>query len=187
MSEANKEQVAGTHYQIQPFQHWDFVLEARIPYMEGQILKYMSRWRNKNGLQDLKKAGHFYCKLIEWVAEDKFYRGSRVVALSEDEVTALFMKWVEQNKFPSEDSLVMAFVTMWPFAPDPKKELARGLELLSELVAKEEIAREDHIYRLGLLEQEAVWKVCPQCSTPYIPVMGHECAGRNYVNQDQLL
>lgn len=36
-----------------------------IPYLEAQIIKYVMRWRQKGGLNDLRKAGHFLQKLIE--------------------------------------------------------------------------------------------------------------------------
>ena len=61
---ANDRQVGGKHYQT-PIQHWDYVLANDIPYMEGQIIKYLVRWRKKGGLQDLHKARHYLDKLIE--------------------------------------------------------------------------------------------------------------------------
>lgn len=62
---ANSVQVGGDHYKKQVVQHWDYVLANDIPYMEAQIIKYVSRWRDKNGMEDLKKAQHFLSKLIE--------------------------------------------------------------------------------------------------------------------------
>lgn len=62
---ANERQVAGTHYKSE-YQHWDFcveVLENR--YLEGQVTKYLTRWRLKAGIQDLEKAMHFLEKLLE--------------------------------------------------------------------------------------------------------------------------
>jgi len=65
MSGANKTQVGGNHYQS-AFQHWDLVNSVlRGRYLEGCITKYVSRWRSKNGLQDLQKAEHYCQKLIE--------------------------------------------------------------------------------------------------------------------------
>jgi hypothetical protein len=61
---ANTRQVGGKHYQ-KPIQHWDFVIANGIPYMEAQVVKYVFRWREKNGVQDLEKARHFLDKLIE--------------------------------------------------------------------------------------------------------------------------
>lgn len=62
---ANDTQVAGQHYQS-TYQHWDLCLEAlQNRYLEGQVTKYVYRWRKKNGLQDLEKALHFLEKLKE--------------------------------------------------------------------------------------------------------------------------
>jgi hypothetical protein len=63
---ANERQVDGAHYKGKPIQHWDFVLMHKMPYMEAQIFKYVLRWKDKNGLHDLRKAQHFIEKLIEW-------------------------------------------------------------------------------------------------------------------------
>lgn len=61
---ANARQVGGQHYAV-PYQHWDFVADLGLGYFEGQITKYISRARKKNGLQDYQKALHFLEKLIE--------------------------------------------------------------------------------------------------------------------------
>jgi len=60
---ANDRQVGGKHY-ASAYQHWDFVLDAKLGYFEGQITKYLSRHRKKNGLQDAEKALHFAEKLL---------------------------------------------------------------------------------------------------------------------------
>ncbi len=71
-SRANDKQVGGNHYQatvgVCPhcggiIQHWD--LFARLPYLVGQVCKYVLRFANKNGAQDLDKAAHFLQKLRE--------------------------------------------------------------------------------------------------------------------------
>jgi Protein of unknwon function (DUF3310) len=64
MSLANARQVGGAHYQ-KAIQHWDFVVSHDYGYLEGQVTKYVFRWRDKNGRQDLQKADHFLQKLIE--------------------------------------------------------------------------------------------------------------------------
>ncbi len=61
---ANDEQVGGTHYHTE-YQHWDFVLDTGMDYFAAQVTKYVTRWRRKNGEEDLKKALHFLDKLIE--------------------------------------------------------------------------------------------------------------------------
>ena len=65
---ANDKQVAGNHYKTMTDdipQHWDIVSMHNLDYFQGQITKYVMRWKNKNGVQDLKKALHFIEKYIE--------------------------------------------------------------------------------------------------------------------------
>lgn len=65
---ANATQVGGAHYKSQ-VQHWDFVAANNLDYFQGQITKYVYRWKNKNGLQDLEKAMHFLQKYMELVKQ----------------------------------------------------------------------------------------------------------------------
>lgn len=62
---ANETQVGGKHYQSLEIQTWDYILANNIPYMEGNIIKYLTRHRTKNGIEDLYKAKHYLEKLIE--------------------------------------------------------------------------------------------------------------------------
>lgn len=61
---ANAIQVGGTHYQ-NGFQHWDLAHELDLGYFEGAITKYVTRYRKKNGIEDLRKARHLAEKLQE--------------------------------------------------------------------------------------------------------------------------
>lgn len=64
---ANDRQVGGDHYRLQgaAFQHWDMVAHFDLDYFQGQITRYLFRWRDKNGVEDLKKARHYLDKYIE--------------------------------------------------------------------------------------------------------------------------
>lgn len=62
-------QEGGTHYKDMPIQPFQYIHANGIPFAEGCVIKYVSRWRAKNGLDDLKKARHFLDLLIE--AEEK--------------------------------------------------------------------------------------------------------------------
>jgi hypothetical protein len=61
---ANDKQISGNHYQtnVQP---WDFIIANNLSYLEGNIVKYISRYKRKNGIDDLLKAQHYLDKLIE--------------------------------------------------------------------------------------------------------------------------
>ena len=69
LTTANDVQVAGTHYKDKAIQPWDYIVANELGYLEGNIVKYVSRWKDKGGLDDLKKAQHYLAKLIE-VVED---------------------------------------------------------------------------------------------------------------------
>ncbi len=62
-------QIAGTHYQraIQP---WDIISEWELDFWEGNVVKYILRWKDKDGVQDLKKAKHYLEYLIERETND---------------------------------------------------------------------------------------------------------------------
>ena len=62
---ANKLQVGGTHYKNKTIQPWDYIAANELGYFEGNIVKYISRWKDKGGVDDLKKAQHYLTKLIE--------------------------------------------------------------------------------------------------------------------------
>lgn len=59
------QQVGGNHYKGKPYQPWDIIDTWELNYYEGNVLKYLLRWRYKNGLEDLKKAQHYLSYLIE--------------------------------------------------------------------------------------------------------------------------
>jgi len=62
---ANDVQVGGEHYRGQVLQPWDAIAAWNLGFFEGNIVKYVVRWRVKNGVEDLKKARHYLDKLIE--------------------------------------------------------------------------------------------------------------------------
>jgi hypothetical protein len=57
-------QVGGGHYKEMKIQPVEFIHANGIPYLEGNVIKYVCRHRNKNGLEDLLKAKHYIDLLI---------------------------------------------------------------------------------------------------------------------------
>lgn len=62
---ANAIQIGGDHYKGKAIQPWDYIISNDLGYLEGNIVKYVSRWKDKGGVEDLKKAQHYLAKLIE--------------------------------------------------------------------------------------------------------------------------
>ena len=67
--DAMDKQVGGSHYQL-PIQPIEYILANGLGYCEANVVKYVSRWRNKGGIQDLKKAIHYLEMLIEQEEKD---------------------------------------------------------------------------------------------------------------------
>ena len=63
----NDRQVGGTHYKKQKYQHWDFATDVSCNdfYLKGCASKYVVRYRDKNGIEDLSKAVHYLDKIEE--------------------------------------------------------------------------------------------------------------------------
>lgn len=62
-------QVGGSHYKCFKIQPVEFIHQNGIGYMAGNVIKYVSRYQDKNGIEDLKKARHYIDMLIEFEQE----------------------------------------------------------------------------------------------------------------------
>lgn len=58
-------QISGDHYKSLPIQPVEYIHANKIPFIEGNVIKYVTRWRDKGGIKDLEKAKHFIDLLIE--------------------------------------------------------------------------------------------------------------------------
>ena len=62
-------QEGGNHYKLMMIQPAEYILANNLGYCEGNVIKYISRWRTKlkNGtnVEDLRKAKHYIDMLIE--------------------------------------------------------------------------------------------------------------------------
>lgn len=64
MDKAMGIQVGGDHYKDMIIQPMAYILANNIPFAEGSVIQYVSRWRKKGGVQDLHKAVHLLTMLI---------------------------------------------------------------------------------------------------------------------------
>lgn len=61
------------HY-TQGIECWDYVHSHKMGFLDGNVIKYVTRYRHKNGIEDLKKARTYLEKLIA-VTENPEHRG----------------------------------------------------------------------------------------------------------------
>lgn len=52
------------HYDAFAIQPYEFITKNKLGFAEGNVIKYVCRWRNKNGVEDLKKAREYLNKMI---------------------------------------------------------------------------------------------------------------------------
>lgn len=124
MSTVNERQVGGEHYRA-AYQHWDFIENNGIGYLEGCATKYVARWRKKNGVQDLEKSLHYVEKLIELANAEK--RAPRGHASVED--THRFCK---ANELNSDETFVILMLAGW----NSIYELEHGHGAILQMIAK---------------------------------------------------
>ena len=58
-------QEGGSHYKKLAIQPFEYIVKNGIGFAEGNVIKYVTRWKDKGGIEDLKKARHFLDLLIE--------------------------------------------------------------------------------------------------------------------------
>lgn len=68
-------QVGGGHYKSRAIQPIEYIHANNLNYSEGAIVKYITRWREKNGFEDLNKIKHYVDLLIEM--EQKYQRDAK--------------------------------------------------------------------------------------------------------------
>lgn len=123
---ANEQQIGGGHYKdAQAWQHWDFVeAVGPLPYMEAQIIRYISRHRNKDGRKDIQKAIHFTTKLIE--LRDGTVNDSRVLRIEQTE------KWCRVNQINDPERQIIMLVVNWTRI----KELFDAIDLMRNILER---------------------------------------------------
>ena len=65
MKNPYNKQIGGTHYKEMKIQPSKFVIENKMLFAEGNVVKYICRHPYKDGKQDLEKAKHFIDMIIE--------------------------------------------------------------------------------------------------------------------------
>lgn len=58
-------QVGGGHYKDLKIQPIEYIHANSLGYCEANVVKYISRWKSKGGLQDLEKVKHYVDLLIK--------------------------------------------------------------------------------------------------------------------------
>ena len=60
-----KKQVGGEHYNQLGIQPVEYITANNLGFLEGNVIKYVTRYKNKGGKQDIQKAIHCLELLLE--------------------------------------------------------------------------------------------------------------------------
>lgn len=58
-------QEGGNHYKKCKIQPVQYITENNLSYLQGNVIKYITRYKDKNGKQDLEKAKHYIDLILE--------------------------------------------------------------------------------------------------------------------------
>ena len=106
-------QVGGGHYKdraIQPVQYWKSNL---LGGCESSIVKYVTRWREKGGIQDIKKARHFLELILEDEAYLKLHAAQRRAFPLWTAVGIPCYDYSDQNGLPMAETAIIAHLDPW--------------------------------------------------------------------------
>ena len=62
---SKKEKIEHPSHYNRGIEMWDYAHSHNLNFFEGNIVKYITRWKDKNGVEDLHKAKQYLDKLIE--------------------------------------------------------------------------------------------------------------------------
>lgn len=109
-NKADDRQVGGRHYKSE-YEHWNWVIDCGLGngYFVAAISKYLKRWRDKNGPEDLEKAAHYLDKMIE-VAPILAYQRSPLPAVAIENYTNAYIK---ANGIKGYEAMICHLLVTW--------------------------------------------------------------------------
>lgn len=80
MEKALDNQIGGSHYKNMAFQPIELIAALRCSFIQGCIIEHISRYKNKNGAQDIKKCIH--CAQLAIELDDKRRCNNKVLSMN---------------------------------------------------------------------------------------------------------
>lgn len=108
---ANDIQHGGEHYKKAQFQPWDWDRYG-VGSLECNVIKYVTRYRDKNGSEDLKKAHHYVLKLMEEYIYHERKNRCRYEPNS-TRLEALRLQYRDQWQLDTAQTIVLGCMLTW--------------------------------------------------------------------------
>lgn len=131
---ADEKQISGDHYRTVPggIQHWTYCIRAEVPNLEYAASKYVTRWRKKGGLTDLKKALHYMEKRLE-----SFEWGVGATQGGK-KIDIMFGEFIRDNEIPEQEASLLDVMMHW----SDRTQLVLVINFMKKFIAAEENAEE---------------------------------------------
>lgn len=136
MTSASDYQIGGDHYRSE-YQHWDWAIDIRLGYLESAASKYVTRWKGKNGPQDVEKSIHYLTKAKEAYLERRYYNGSTMLSMNNSLASLARMnteRFYTVNPLSRIEALFMIAVSSWKNEHDLDKAIELAYEILAMAV-----------------------------------------------------
>jgi hypothetical protein len=126
---ANDTQIGGDHYKGTAIQPWDFIVQNRLGFLDGCIVKYITRARKKNGKQDYEKALHYLDKMIE---VGRTALSFCPVSMGDRRTNGVFIDYCDSNGLTSGEVAVLSRL-FWATLP---RHLLEARPFIEALIAQ---------------------------------------------------
>lgn len=105
-------QVGGDHY-LAEYQHWDWVFDIAMGYLEACATKYVTRWRKKNGIQDLEKAKSYVLKLVSQCDSNRNPINRSITEIPDSLMASCNEMFFSKNNIPDEEANICSLLAIW--------------------------------------------------------------------------
>lgn len=131
----NQIQIGGSHYKSD-FQHWDYaIVSLENRYLESAATKYISRWKKKNGIQDLEKSKHYLQKALEALAKGLINPlVPRAYTKADDAENALQAFFI-CSSIEQEEQKIIRLISYW----EKPEDLELALTYIQDLIEEEHL------------------------------------------------
>lgn len=130
-------QVGGNHYKKLAIQPMVFATANRYDPCSFSILKYVTRWRDKGGVQDLNKALHIAQMrqspdIEQYLPEPWFITATHTQRIA-------MREYMERNGIPDDEARILEWLDIWVFKPAMRANAGQMVvEGLTNLIAQQE-------------------------------------------------
>ena len=124
---AFRRQEGGDHYTRLKIQPLEYIYANNLGFCEGNVVKYVTRWKYKNGLQDLEKSLHYVDFLIE------FYNTKSIEpSIYSEPLKITPVEYIYANGLGYCEGEVITHITQWNSVQDLMK-VKHSINLLIEM------------------------------------------------------